>query len=72
VVGPEWRSLEEYEQQGATFYRLAAEHRDAEEYGLRRVLERLSEEFSAARKPLSLLADRYLRWQHLRVFWQLQ
>jgi hypothetical protein len=72
VVGPEWRSLEEYEQQGATFYRLAAEHRDAEEYGLRRVLERLSEEFSAARKPLSLLADRYLRWRHLRVFWQLQ
>jgi hypothetical protein len=72
VLGGEWRSLEEYEQQGATFYRLAAEHRDAAEYGLRRVLERLSEEFSAARKPLSLLADRYLRWQHLRLFWQLQ
>lgn len=72
AVGQDWRSLEEYEQQGATFYRLAAEHRDAEEYGLRRVLGRLSEEFSAARKPLSLLADRYLRWQHLRLFWQLQ
>ncbi|MER3456316.1 MAG: hypothetical protein C4304_05415 [candidate division GAL15 bacterium] len=72
VLGSEWRSLDEYEQQGATFYRLAAEHRDAAEYGLRRVLERLSEDFPAARKPLSLLADRYLRWQHLRLFWQLQ
>lgn len=72
AVGQEWRNLEEYEQQGATFYRLAAEHRDAEEHGLRRVLGRLSEEFSAARKPLSLLADRYLRWQHLRLFWQFQ
>lgn len=72
ALGGEWRSLREYEEQGSAFYRLAAEHRDAAEYGLRRVLEQLSDNFPAARKPLSLLADRYLRWQHLQVFWQPQ
>jgi hypothetical protein len=72
VIGGEWRSLEEYEQQGAAFYRRAAEHEAASTYGLRRVLAQLSDNFPAARKPLSLLSDRYLRWQHLRLFDQLQ
>ncbi|MDR5683680.1 MAG: hypothetical protein QN163_06615 [Armatimonadota bacterium] len=72
VIGGEWRSLEEYEQQGAAFYRRAAEHEAASTYGLRRVLEQLSDNFAAARKPLSLLSDRYLRWQHLRLFDRLQ
>lgn len=72
IIGGEWRSLEEYEQQGAAFYRRAAEHEAASMYGLRRVLEQLSDNFPAARKPLSLLSDRYLRWHHLRLFDQLQ
>jgi len=63
-----WRSLEEYEQEGATFYRLAAEHEDAATYGLRPVLTKLADHFPSARKPLSLLSDRYLRWRHLQLF----
>ncbi|MDR5709424.1 MAG: hypothetical protein QN140_06325 [Armatimonadota bacterium] len=68
VIGGEWRSLEEYEQEGATFYRRAAEHEQAIASGLRPVLNKLSEHFSSARKPLNLLSDRYLRWRHLRLF----
>ncbi len=33
-----------------------------------RVLEALAEEFTAARKSLELLADRYLRWSTIRLF----
>ncbi len=68
TIGGEWRSLEEYEQEGATFYRLAAEHEEAAQCGLRPVLSKLSEHFPSARKPLNLLSDRYLRWRHLRLF----
>ncbi len=68
TIGGEWRSLEEYEQEGATFYRLAAEHEEAAQRGLRPVLSKLSEHFPSARKPLNLLSDRYLRWRHLRLF----
>lgn len=68
LVGRNLRSLEEYEQEGATFYRLAAEHEDAAVYGLRPVLEKLADHFPSARKPLALLSDRYLRWRHLRLF----
>ncbi|HLW49060.1 MAG TPA: hypothetical protein VKW09_15020 [bacterium] len=58
-------TLASYEEQGRKFYKLAAS-RAMDDNG--RVLGALAEEFSAARKSLELLSDRYLRWTPIRWF----
>jgi hypothetical protein len=55
-------AIEDYEAEGRRFYRLAAERFEGAQPGLARVLARLSDEFTAARKPLTLLAERYVAW----------
>lgn len=62
------RGLEDYEGQGQTFYRMAAEHDRARSEGLSDVLDTLSEKFVLAEKPIAFLADRYLRFTRDRLF----
>jgi len=54
--------LEDYEAEGRRFYRLAADRLIASHPVLAQVLTRLAEEFTAARKPLNVLAERYVVW----------
>jgi hypothetical protein len=54
--------LEDYEAEGRRFYRLAADRFSLSHPGLARVLMRLSDEFTAARKPLTVLSERYVSW----------
>jgi hypothetical protein len=56
-----WR-LEDYEDEGRRFYRLAAELLTGTEPSLARVLSRLADDFGIARKPLAVLAERYVTW----------
>jgi hypothetical protein len=56
-----WR-LEDYEEEGRTFYRLAADSLHASHPELARVLARLASDFALARKPLHVLGERYLAW----------
>jgi hypothetical protein len=61
-------NLEDYEAYGQAFYRLAAEHETAKVEGLDDVLATLSQDFVLAEKPLTFLADRYLRFARDRLF----
>jgi hypothetical protein len=56
-----WR-LEDYEEEGRTFYRLASDSLQHTRPTLARVLARLAEDFTLARKPLHVLAERYVAW----------
>jgi hypothetical protein len=56
-----WR-LEDYEEEGRAFYRLASESLQASQPGLARVLARLASDFALARKPLHVLGERYMTW----------
>lgn len=65
-----WRPrMEDYEAEGRRFYRLAADRFTSREPALARVLMRLAEEFTAARKPLNVLSERYVAWA--RPHWRL-
>lgn len=59
-AGGNQSDLEAYEKQGQMFYRQAASHKTAKAVGLDRVLLILSEKFVLARKPLTMIADRYM------------
>jgi hypothetical protein len=61
-------SLEEYEEHGRAFYRLAAEHETARAEGLDEVLAVLSEHFVLAEKPLTFVANRYLLFTRHKLF----
>jgi hypothetical protein len=61
-------SLEEYEEYGQSFYRLAAEHETARAEGLDEVLAILSENFVLAEKPLTFVARRYLLFTRHTLF----
>lgn len=54
--------IEDYEAEGRRFYRLAADQFAPSHPGLAQVLARLSEEFTAARKALTVLSERYVAW----------
>lgn len=53
------RTLEEYEDEGRRFYRMAAEQAEKEP-SMRGVLARLGEQFDVARKPLNFMSERYI------------
>jgi hypothetical protein len=61
-------SLEDLEGYGRTFYRMAAEHPQAQQHDLTQVLSTLSEEFVLAEKPLAFIAQRYLTRHRRRLF----
>jgi hypothetical protein len=54
------RDLEDYEEEGRQFYRLAAEHEGAAIMQLSQVLETLAGSFTLAEKPLTFLSEHYL------------
>lgn len=56
------RRLEDYEEEGRRFYRMAADQLSASHPMLSQVLTRLADEFTAARKPLNVLSERYVSW----------
>jgi hypothetical protein len=68
VIGFTRRSAEEYREEGARFYRLAAEHRAAREFALSDIFRLLHEKFRAALKPLNFIADHYLHSQRRNLF----
>jgi len=62
------RSVEDYEREGTRFYRLAQEHPTARTLELSGVLGVLKENFAAARKPLTYMANRFLHAGKHQVF----
>lgn len=62
------RTLEEYEEEGSRFYRLAAQHEVARRTGLDRALDALADTFPLARKPLNVLASNYIHTTRRFVF----
>ena len=62
------RSIEDYEREGRMFYGLAQVHPTARTLELSNVFEVLKEDFVAARKPLTLIATRFLHAQRRRLF----
>jgi hypothetical protein len=61
-------NFEDYEAHGRAFYRLAAQHPQAQVEGLRRVLETMSEQWILATKPLGFIAQRYLTLRKRHIF----
>ncbi len=59
---------EEYEKEGRSFYRLASEHPAARDLEIADVFEALHQDFNKARKPLSFIAEHYLRYRRQPVF----
>ena len=62
------RSVEDYERDGTRFYRLAQEHPTARTVELAGVFGVLKENFAAARKPLTYMANRFLHAGKQQVF----
>lgn len=62
------RSLEDYEEDGRRFYRLAAEHPTAGLLDLSEVFGLLKQKFTSARKPLTFIASHYLHSQKQQLF----
>ncbi len=62
------RSMEDYEQEGRTYYGLAAGHRDAHVAHLSAALTTLADNFTLAEKPLSFLAGHYLQMRKHTLF----
>lgn len=58
------------EEEGRKFYELAASHYGAQVAGLEEILRSLAEYFSVAKKPLNLLAERYIRLDRFNWFLQ--
>ena len=61
-------SPEQFAETGRKFYKLAAEHRSAEEFGLVGVFRKLHENFQIAQKPLNYIADHYLMYRRDALF----
>jgi len=58
----------EYEEEGRKYYKLAAEHETSREKHLDDLFWSLEENFNRARKPLTLIAERYLPRQTRELF----
>ena len=62
------RRIEDYEREGRTFYALAQVHPTARTLDLSNVFAILKEDFAAARKPLTLIATRFLHARRQQLF----
>lgn len=62
------RGIQEYEEEGRKFYRLAAEHESAKMLKLSGVFWLLYENFNAARKPLNFISQHYLHHRKRQLF----
>lgn len=61
-------SPEEYEKEGRNFYKLAAEHKSAQEVGLSDIFWALHENFQKAKKPLNFIGEHYLQYKRHKMF----
>ena len=62
------RSVEDYEEEGRRFYKLAGEHKDARVLKLSEVLWQLHERFSLAKKPLNFISENFLHFKKQKLF----
>ncbi|MBC7231924.1 MAG: hypothetical protein H5T68_01590 [Chloroflexi bacterium] len=62
------KDLEEYEEEGKQFYKLAAQHEGAIIMDLKQVLDKLAESFTLAEKPLKFLSEHYLHARKHQLF----
>jgi hypothetical protein len=62
------RSIEDYEREGRRFYALAQDHPTARKLDLSSVFAVLKEDFATARKPLTLVATRFLHARQRQLF----
>ncbi len=62
------RSVEDYEEEGRRFYRLAGEHRNAKILELSGVLWHLNEKFNLAKKPLNYISENFLQFNKHKLF----
>lgn len=61
-------SPEEYEREGQRFYRLASEHKTAQELGLSEIFSALYENFKKVKKPLNFISEHYLSYRRYKLF----
>jgi hypothetical protein len=62
------KGMQEYEEEGRKFYKLAAAHETAKMLELSGVFQLLQENFSAAKKPLNFISQHYFVRQKQRLF----
>lgn len=62
------RGVEDYEQEGRRFYKLAGEHPTARTLELAEVFLLLHEKLHAAKKPLNFISDHYLALRKRKLF----
>ena len=62
------RGVQEYEEEGRRFYKLAGEHPLARTLELSEVLRLLHDRFTIAKKPLSFISEHYLHYKRGRFF----
>jgi hypothetical protein len=68
IMGSARRTVEDYEEEGRKFYRLAAESPGARQFALREVFNLLHGRFHVARKPLGFIAKHYLHSKTHHLF----
>jgi hypothetical protein len=61
-------SMEDYEEEGKRFYKLAGEHRDANMLKLTDVLHQFHEKFDLAKKPLNYISENFTRFKKGNLF----
>jgi hypothetical protein len=62
------KGVQEYEEEGRKFYKLAAEHQQAKALELSRVFWLLHENFDVARKPLNFISQHYIYSKKRQLF----
>jgi len=62
------KGMQEYEETGRKFYKLAAEHEAAKRLELSEVFLLLQEQFNAAKKPLNFISQHYFAHQREQLF----
>ena len=60
--------MQEYEEAGRKFYKLAAEHEAAKRLELSDLFLLLQEQFNAAKKPLNFISQHYFIHQREQLF----
>lgn len=67
-VPKSWRSSEDYERDGVRFYNLAYQHRTAQMLDMADVFRGVKENFSAARKSLTYMSNRFMHAGERQLF----
>jgi len=62
------RSVEDYEEEGRRFYKLAGEHRDATLLDIAEVLRQFHDKFNLAKKPLNYISAHFLQFRKEKLF----